>query len=226
MINKLWAMLFRGTPVPEGDWLRPGTSPYLGPPTTQEITKYLVPDRDIHIRGWLVDACIQLALTSSYRTALLRVDPFNTYAIPLTGEHARFDVSFAEGPGAVIIETLSQGGLKYRHEGVISLTTSTGGYTYDTVGESQASGTLSYSNRTFTGLPFAPGTTLSIITPMDITGTLTGTIVGRMLPAGPAGAILATRFQTLRNRGLTSISPENGLAECAGALLMQMVEGA
>lgn len=225
MINKLWSMLFRDVPIPSGDWLRNGGTAVAVSSTALTLIRTILPDTDLHIRGWLTEAWIQLALRSTYKNALLAADPENNYNICVLGEHAHFSVTFPslENKGAVVATTVNREVTRYRHVAECIIDAATGNYTTVLNGVS-VSGVGVIEGRTFHGITFNEGTTLDMTIPVDSGATVNAIITGRILPKGPAGRILSERFRTASDIGILDIPLKNDLTDSAGKALMRVLE--
>ena len=57
------------------------------------LAEVMFPFPDPNVRGWVVEAAIQLALRSSHGETILSLDPHNTYDAPLVGKHCFFEVA-------------------------------------------------------------------------------------------------------------------------------------
>ena len=94
MVNRLWSILFQQANMERGDWLRicpDGLKDSTDSSLSMARAMLSVPDRNI--RGWAVEAAVQLALRSSHGKRILELDPNNTYDAQLSGKHCFFEVA-------------------------------------------------------------------------------------------------------------------------------------
>lgn len=81
--NILWGILHGGSDI-AADWVR-GSSEHPGYGGRDDDVLPVLPERDDSIRGWMTEALVKSALSSSYARDILALDPLNTYSKDLHG---------------------------------------------------------------------------------------------------------------------------------------------
>lgn len=230
MINMAWATLFHADSLQQGDWLRvcPPTGPVVK--RTVGLAETLFPQKDPHIRGWLVEAAIQLALASTYRDEILKLDPYNNYATPVSGKHA--ELSIGEG-WVVVANSVNRLIPRYNQVASVSLNPTTGALSVLGADEKEINGAATKSGRTFSNIPFTSTSSAKVTLPMDQSGLVSdpdneGRIIfrihGKVLPEGRAFSYILNGLKELSLKGLLT---EGGTPfDVVGRIVLHILKGA
>lgn len=230
MVNKTWSILFQRANMERGDWLRicPDGLSGVGD-TSIHLAEVMFPFPDPNVRGWVVEAAIQLALRSSHGETILSLDPHNTYDAPLVGKHCFFEV--AKG-WAVTSTAVNRSLSRYHQSAIVSLNPDTGAYAVQGADGSSLSGTATPIGRTYT-LPFTSSSMVEVTLPFDENlltpdpgngNAVLFTVKGRVLPHGPAARLVKDGLTALYDGGFIP-SSDDTLVEQTGAAVLHLLRG-
>ena len=216
-LNRIWAAFFGEGITRPDDWVRPHDPAQ----SHQALTAGIFADRDPNIRGWLVEAAVQMALRSSFRSRLLEADGCNSYGQPLQGLHTEFLVDRPDMQ--VFPEAVNRDLGIYRQRASLELLVDDGAVMLSGTGAdgSSLTGGLTAAGRLLSGVPYVEGGTVSLALP-DGEETVSVGIHAVVLPAGPPSSIFRERFLGRVGGGEYSQWP---VAEMAGWLALQAVGG-
>lgn len=231
MVNRLWSILFQQANMERGDWLRICPDGLKdAPDSSLSMARAMLGVPDRNIRGWAVEAAVNLALRSSQGKRILALDPNNTYDAQLSGKHCFFEVA----PGwAATASTVDRDVTRYHQQATVSLDPSSGECTVVTSEGDVITTTAPSIGRTF-HLPFTETSTVDVTIPFDEgmwtpdpenENNILFTLKGRILPHGPAARLVQEGLATLYAGGFLP-SSSDPLIERIGQVSVRLLEGA
>lgn len=216
MVNKIWTVL-DGTfedVHPDGDWRRYTSNDIFIPNEKRKLASNVFNDADPHIRGWLVESALRIALQSSYRYRLLEQDPLNTYDIPLNGEKNKVTI---DNP-AVTYFVIDNSETSPVYEDILKCTFDIAAKTVTVNGKPYA---FSLTDNVTNPLPLTVDKSfIFMLPPNDITVTLTVKRVYSEL----AATILQNRIRALLNTTpIREVNNAENTVELIGSFVWQLM---
>lgn len=195
MINLLWTSFYGKSPIPAWDWTRPIPEDlYILSKEGMEISETLIETKDPHIRGWLAEAATKLALQSTYRNEILKIDSQNTYEIPLIGKTANLNIADGWVVNIIKAETNDK---EYNRKYKVDIDTATGNYTVQTSRE-EFTGQCIRDGEMFYNIDLDAEINVDIRIPVgSINPTTSFSVKGHILPSLPAFYYLEKGLQKL-----------------------------
>ena len=181
----------------------------------------MLPQADPNIRGWLVEAAVQMALLSTFREGLLAMDRYNSYHLHARGSSAK--CGLGTPGGSAVFLSVDRGLWRYHQRAVANIDTATGSYSAELADGTTFTGVAAPAGRTYSPIQFTRSSQVAVTLPAGTPAGIASVVVqARVLPDGPAATYLEEGIRSLAERG-GLLDTDGSLVERVGAAVMHIM---